>query len=63
MKNYSTISLLIVSSKLFEKAIINRLSHHPHTNNILVREEYDFRKGISTENLALRLKDRVLKSI
>jgi len=32
----------------------NRLSQHLHTNNILVTEEYCFRKGISTEDVAFR---------
>ena len=62
MTNYRTISLLNVSSKLFEKAMTSRSSHHPHTNNIMVREEYGFRKGILTENPAFRLTDRVLQT-
>ena len=41
----------------------SRLSYHLHTNNILVTEEYGFRKGVSTENPALRLTDSVFKSI
>jgi len=32
-------------------------------NNILVREQYSFRKGILTEEAAFRLTDSVLKSI
>jgi hypothetical protein len=32
-------------------------------NNILVSEEFGFRKGISTENTAFKLIDRVLKSV
>lgn len=63
MTNYRTISLLTVSSKLFEKPMTSRLSHLPHTNNILLREVYGFRKRTSTENPAFRLIDRVLKSI
>jgi hypothetical protein len=53
--NYRTISLLTASSKLFAKAIASRSSHHPHTNNILVREENGFRKETLTENPAFRL--------
>jgi hypothetical protein len=63
MRNYGTISLLTVSSRLFEMAMTSRSSHHPHTNNILVREEYGFRKGTLTENPAFRLTDSILKSI
>jgi hypothetical protein len=63
MTNYRSISLLTVFSKVFEKAMHNRLSHHLHTNNILVSEQHGFRKGISTENAAFRLTDSVSKSI
>jgi hypothetical protein len=34
-----------------------------HTNNILVPEQFDFRKGVSTEDAAFKLTDNVLKSI
>jgi len=39
------------------------LSQHLHINNILVTEQYGFRKGISTEDAAFRLTDSVFKSI
>jgi hypothetical protein len=39
------------------------LSHHLHTNNVFVPERHAFRKGISTENAAFRLKDSVFKSL
>jgi hypothetical protein len=54
MTNYRPISLLMVFSKVLEKVVYNRLSHHMHTN-ILVPEQCDFRQGKSTDN--------VLKSI
>jgi hypothetical protein len=41
----------------------NRLSHYLQTNNILVPEQFYFRKGISTENTAFKLTDGVLKSL
>jgi hypothetical protein len=34
-----------------------------HCNNILVPEQFGFRKGISTEDEAYKLTDNVLKSI
>jgi len=37
--------------------------HLLHTNNILITEQYSFRKGISTEAAALRLTDSVFKSV
>jgi len=63
MTNYRTLSLLTVSSKLFEKAVTSRSSHHPNANNIMVIEFYGFRKGTLTENPAFRLTDRVLQYI
>jgi hypothetical protein len=41
----------------------NRLSHYLQTNNILVPEQFGFRKGISTENATFNLTDSIFKSI
>jgi hypothetical protein len=41
----------------------NRLSHHIHTNYILVPEQFGFRQGKSTDNAAFKLTNSVLKSI
>jgi len=58
MKNYRPISLLFFFfPKVFEKTMYTRLSQHLPTNNRQVTERYGFRKGISTKNGALRLKD------
>jgi hypothetical protein len=61
MTNYRPVSLVTVFSKVFKKAMHNRLSHHLHTNNILVSEQHGFKKGISTENAVFRLTDSVFK--
>jgi hypothetical protein len=61
--NYRPISLLTKLSKLLEKVMYDGLSHHIHTNNILVPEQFGFRKGVSTEDAALKLTDSVLKSV
>jgi hypothetical protein len=63
MTNYRPISLLMVFSKVLEKVIYNRLSHHMHTKNVLVPEQFGFRQGSSTENAAFKLTDIVLKSV
>jgi hypothetical protein len=34
-----------------------------HLNNILVSEQYDFRRGIPTENAAFKLTDSIWKFI
>jgi hypothetical protein len=57
MSNYRPISLLTTFSKVLEKVMYNRLSHYLKTNNILVPEQFGFRKGISTENAAFKVID------
>jgi hypothetical protein len=61
--NYRPISLLTNLSKVLEKVMYDRLSHHMHTNNILVPEHFGFRKGVSAEDAVLKLTDSVLKSV
>jgi hypothetical protein len=61
--NCRLIPLLTIFPKIHEKVIYNRLSHHMHTNSILVPEQFGFRKSISTGDAALTLTDNVLKSI
>jgi hypothetical protein len=61
--NYRLVSLLTTFSKVLEKVMYNRLSHHMHTNNILVMEQFGFRKGLSTEDVDFKLTDNVLKSV
>jgi len=63
MANCRLISLLMVFSKVLEKAMHSRLSQHLHANNILVTEQCGFRKGRSTKDAAFRLTDSVFKSI
>jgi hypothetical protein len=63
MTNYRPIKLLMVFSKVVEKAVHSRLSQHLHTDNILVTEQCSFRKGISTEVAAFRLTDSVFRSV
>jgi hypothetical protein len=61
MTKYKPISLFTTFSKVLEKIMYNRLSHHMQTNNILVPEQFGFRKGMSTEDAAFKLTDNVLK--
>ncbi|PNF23822.1 hypothetical protein B7P43_G15913 [Cryptotermes secundus] len=63
MTNYRPISLLSTFSKILEKVMYSRINQHMHCNNILVPEQYGFRKGVSTEDAAFKLTDNVLKSI
>jgi tRNA G37 N-methylase TrmD len=56
MTNDRPVSVLTVFPKVFEKALQSILSQQLHTN-ILVTEEYGFRKRISSEDAAFRLTD------
>jgi len=59
MTNYRPTSLLTIFVKYTRKlCTVDFL----HTNNILVTKQYGFRKGVSTDNPALRLTDSVFKS-
>jgi hypothetical protein len=57
MSNYRPISLLTTFFKVLEKVMHNRLNQYLQTNNILVPEQFGFRKGITTENAAFKLTD------
>ena len=63
MTNYGPILLLPVFSKVFEKAVHSRLSHHLNTNNTLVPEQHAFGNGMSTEDATFRLTESVFKSL
>ncbi|GFG38826.1 hypothetical protein Cfor_11239 [Coptotermes formosanus] len=63
MTNYRPVSLLPSFSKVLEKAMYNRLSHHLHMNNIPVTEQHGFRNGISTEKAAFRRTNSVFQSL
>lgn len=47
MANYSSVSLLPVFVKVFEKAVYHILNHHLQTNNVQTPEQYGFRKSLS----------------
>jgi hypothetical protein len=63
MTNYRPVSLLPIFSKVFEKAMHSKLSHHLHTNNIFVPEQHAFRKSMSTEDAAFKLTNSVFNSL
>ena len=62
MTNYRPISSLTAISKVFETAMYHRLNHHLQVHNILVSEQYGFRKGMSTDNAGYKLTDTILKA-
>jgi hypothetical protein len=60
MRSYRPISVLSIFQTTWS-VMYNKLSHM-HTNNILVTEQYGFRKGICTEDTTFKQTDEVLKS-
>jgi len=48
MTNYRPIPLLTLFPEVLKDSVHRRLTQQLHTNNILVTEQYGFRKGIST---------------
>jgi hypothetical protein len=61
--NYRPISLLITISKILETVAFNRLSLHLQVNNILLPEQFVFRKGISIEKAVFTLTYNILNAI
>jgi hypothetical protein len=62
MMNYRPISLLTAVSKVLETPMYHRQNHHLQVHNILLCEQYGFRKGMSTDNAAYKLTDSILKA-
>jgi hypothetical protein len=52
MSNCRPVSLLTTFSKVLEKVMLSRISHYLQNNNILVQEQFVFRKGMSVEDEA-----------
>jgi len=53
--NYRPISLLASFSKVFEIALYIRLSEHIYSNKLLVGNQFDFGKGIASEDAIFKL--------
>ena len=60
MSNFRPISLLISSSKIFEKIIYTRIYARVVLHKILANEQYGFRSGLSTDNACCTLIQEVL---
>jgi hypothetical protein len=61
MSNYRP--LLTPFSKVFERAIYNRLQFHIHSNNILAHEQCCFRTNSSTELATYNLTNNILTAL
>jgi len=61
--NYRPISLLTSFSKIIKKIIYKRLYNYLNDSNILVGDQYGFRKKLSAETATYRLLNNVLPSL
>jgi len=61
--NYRPISLLTSFSKVFEKALFNRIIKHIEKNNIPSNQQFGFRKGYATDDAIFRLTHKVLSAL
>jgi hypothetical protein len=61
--NYRPIALLTSFSKVFEKASYIRVTEHLNTNYLLVRIQFGFRKGTTTEDAIFKLVNEILKAL
>jgi len=61
--NYRPISLLTSFSKVYKKALYIRVTEHLNTNNLLVGNQFGFRKGTATEDAIFKLTNEILKAL
>jgi hypothetical protein len=61
--NYRPISLLTSSSKIFEKIVLSRLNQHIHDHNIIVSEQFGFRRQSSTAKASYVLINEILEAL
>jgi hypothetical protein len=60
--NYRPVSLLTTFSKVLEKDLYSRLIGHFDTHQLLVDNQYGFRKGIATEDAIYKLLNEILNA-
>jgi len=63
ISNYRPISLLTAFSKIFEKIIFTRLTHHLSDNHILAKEQFGFKNKSSTDLASFKPINDILTSL
>jgi hypothetical protein len=63
VSNYRPISLLTSLPKMLEKVVQARLLDYLHKNNIISKEQYGFRKGLTTDVAVYKLINEVLNAL
>lgn len=63
MENYRPITLIPVLAKIFEKVMVERMNSFLSKNNILVNNQFGFRKGSSTTQACFSLVKQITESL
>lgn len=63
IQNYRPISVLPILSKIFERAIVNRLENFFAKHNTITKAQYGFQKNRSTDQALLHIKDTIIDNI
>jgi len=63
VSNYRPISLLPSISKILEKIVHKRLYNFLNSNNLLIPNQYGFRKSHSTDYALIKLYDKIIHSL
>ena len=62
-ENYRPISILCCLGKIFEKIMYSRLMNHLTLHNILIPEQFGFRKNLSPQKAIVSLIDKITKAL
>jgi retron-type reverse transcriptase len=63
LANYRPISFLTSYSNVLEKALYNRLIEYLYNNNLLVENQFGFRKGLATDDAIFKLINKILNTL
>jgi hypothetical protein len=61
--NYRPISILSSFSKILEKVMHNRLLEHLNKYDILAKEQFGFRKNLTTERATYELSNEIISAL
>ena len=61
--NYQPVSIMNSVSKVFEKAMYNKLLGHLNESNILIEEQFGFRKNLTTEKATYEFNNEIVSAL